>query len=98
MQQKSSSFSIKNWSDDDKPREKLVHKGRSVLSNAELIAILIGSGTKNETAVALSKRILASTNNNLNELGKVSIKRLMYWRGQGRINCCGFGDREEEAK
>jgi len=46
MQQKSSSFSIKNWSDDDKPREKLVHKGSSVLSNAELIAILIGSGTK----------------------------------------------------
>ena len=83
MQQKSSSFSIKNWSDDDKPREKLVHKGRSVLSNAELIAILIGSGTKNETAVALSKRILASTNNNLNELGKVSIKQLMKFKGIG---------------
>ena len=77
MQQKHSSFPIKNWSDDDKPREKLLHKGRSVLSNAELIAILIGSGTKNETAVALSKRILGSTNNNLNELGKVSIKQLM---------------------
>lgn len=83
MQQKPSSFSIKNWSDDDKPREKLVHKGRSVLSNAELIAILIGSGTKNETAVALSKRILASTNNNLNELGKVSIKQLMKFKGIG---------------
>ncbi|MGB5226825.1 MAG: DNA repair protein RadC, partial [Eudoraea sp.] len=83
MQQKSSSFSIKSWSDDDKPREKLVHKGRSVLSNAELIAILIGSGTKNETAVALSKRILASTNNNLNVLGKVSIKQLMKFKGIG---------------
>jgi len=83
MQQKFSSFSIKNWSDDDKPREKLVHKGRSVLSNAELIAILIGSGTKNETAVDLSKRILASTNNNLNELGKVSIKQLMKFKGIG---------------
>jgi len=83
MQQKSSSFSIKNWSDDDKPREKLVHKGSSVLSNAELIAILIGSGTKNETAVALSKRILASTNNNLNELGKISIKQLMKFKGIG---------------
>jgi len=83
MQQKPSSFSIKNWSDDDKPREKLVHKGRSVLSNAELIAILIGSGSKNETAVALSKRILASTNNNLNELGKVSIKQLMKFNGIG---------------
>jgi len=83
MQQKPSSFSIKNWSDDDKPREKLVHKGRSVLSNAELIAILIGSGTKNETAVSLSKRILASTNNSLNELGKVSIKQLMKFKGIG---------------
>ena len=83
MQQKSSSFSIKDWSDDDKPREKLVHKGRSVLSNAELIAILIGSGTKNETAVALSKRILASTNNSLNELGTVSIKQLMKFKGIG---------------
>jgi len=83
MQQKPSSFSIKNWSDDDKPREKLLHKGRSVLSNAELLAILIGSGTKNETAVALSKRILASTNNNLNELGKVSIKQLMKFKGIG---------------
>jgi len=83
MQQKPSTFSIKNWSDDDKPREKLLHKGRSVLSNAELLAILIGSGTKNETAVALSKRILASTNNNLNELGKVSIKQLMKFKGIG---------------
>ena len=83
MQQKSSSFSIKNWSDDDKPREKLVPKGRSVLSNAELIAILIGSGTKNETAVALSKRILASTNNSLNELGTVSLKQLMKFKGIG---------------
>lgn len=83
MQQKHSSFPIKSWSDDDKPREKLLHKGRSVLSNAELIAILIGSGSKNETAVALSKRILASTNNNLNELGKVSIKQLMKFNGIG---------------
>jgi DNA repair protein RadC len=83
MQQKSSSFSIKNWSDDDKPREKLLHKGRSVLSNAELLAILIGSGTKNETAVALSKRILASTNNNLGELGKISTKQLMKFKGIG---------------
>lgn len=83
MQQKSSSFSIKDWSDDDKPREKLVQKGRAALSNAELIAILIGSGTKNETAVALSKRILSSANNNLNELGRVSIKQLMKFKGIG---------------
>jgi DNA repair protein RadC len=83
MQQKPSSFSIKDWSDDDKPREKLVQKGRAALSNAELIAILIGSGTKNETAVALSKRILSSANNNLNELGRVSIKQLMKFKGIG---------------
>ncbi|WP_019668190.1 RadC family protein [Eudoraea adriatica] len=83
MQQKPSSFSIKDWSDDDKPREKLVQKGRAALSNAELIAILIGSGTKNETAVALSKRILSSANNNLNELGRVSLKQLMKFKGIG---------------
>ncbi|MEQ8217275.1 MAG: DNA repair protein RadC [Arenibacter sp.] len=83
MQQKPSSFSIKNWSDDDKPREKLVQKGKSVLSDAELIAILIGSGSRNESAVDLSKRILASVNNNLNELGKLSIKQLMQFKGIG---------------
>ena len=83
MQQKPSSFSIKNWSDDDKPREKLVQKGKSVLSDAELIAILIGSGSRNESAVELAKRILASVNNNLNELGKLSIKQLMQFKGIG---------------
>ncbi len=83
MQQKPSSFSIKNWSDDDKPREKLVQKGKSVLSDAELIAILIGSGSRNESAVELAKRILASANNNLNELGKLSIKQLMQFKGIG---------------
>lgn len=83
MQQQPSTFSIKNWSDDDKPREKLLQKGKSVLSDAELIAILIGSGSRNESAVELSKRILASVNNNLNELGKLSIKQLMQFKGIG---------------
>jgi len=83
MQAKPSSFSIKHWSDDDKPREKLVQKGRSVLSDAELIAILIGSGSRSESAVELSKRILASVNNNLNELGRLSIKQLMQFKGIG---------------
>ena len=83
MQEKLTSFSIKNWSDDDKPREKLVQKGRSVLSDAELIAILIGSGNRNESAVDLSKRILAAVNNNLNELGKLSTKQLMQFKGIG---------------
>lgn len=83
MQEKPTSLSIKFWSDDDKPREKLVQKGRSVLSDAELVAILIGSGSRNESAVELSKRILASSNHSLNELGKLSIKQLMQFKGIG---------------
>ena len=53
-------FPINNWSEDDRPREKLMLKGKKALSDAELIAILIGSGSRNESAVALSKRILSS--------------------------------------
>lgn len=83
MLEKPVSLSIKNWSDDDKPREKLIQKGKSVLSDAELIAILIGSGSRNESAVELSKRILASVHNNLNELGTLSIKQLMQFKGIG---------------
>jgi DNA repair protein RadC len=74
---------ITNWSEDDKPREKLMLKGKSVLSDAELIAILIGSGSRNESAVDLSKRILASVNHNLNALGKLSITQLMNFKGIG---------------
>ena len=77
MQEKAESFSIKSWSQDDQPREKLLHKGKAALSDAELVAILIGSGNREESAVALCKRILASTNNNLNELGKRSVNQLM---------------------
>ena len=76
-------FPITNWSEDDKPREKLMLKGKSVLSDAELIAILIGSGSRNESAVDLSKRILASVNHNLNALGKLSIAQLMNFKGIG---------------
>ena len=83
MQEKARSFSIKHWSDDDKPREKLVAKGRTALSDAELIAILIGSGSREESAVELSKRILVAADNNLNELGKLSIKQLMQFKGIG---------------
>lgn len=83
MQDKPTSFSIKDWADDDKPREKLVQKGRTSLSDAELIAILIGSGSRAESAVDLSKRILASVGNNLNELGRLSIKQLMQFKGIG---------------
>ena len=76
-------FSIKNWSEDDRPREKLLAKGRAALSDTELIAILIGSGNREESAVALSKRILAAVENNLLELGKVSIQDLMKFKGIG---------------
>ena len=84
MQEKPQSFSIKNWNQDDQPREKLLYKGRAALSDAELVAILIGSGTRDESAVALCKRILVSVNNNLSELGKLSIKQLMEFKGIGQ--------------
>ncbi|HBY68318.1 MAG TPA: hypothetical protein DEG69_11510 [Flavobacteriaceae bacterium] len=83
MEEKPTSFSIKNWSEDDRPREKLLHKGRTALSDAELIAILIGSGSREESAVSLSQRILASAENNLNQLGKLTIKDLMKFKGIG---------------
>ena len=76
-------LSIKQWAEDDRPREKLLHKGRLALSNAELIAILIGSGTKEESAVDLSKRILTSTNDNLVDLSRLSISELSKFHGIG---------------
>lgn len=83
MQEKPVSFSIKHWSQDDQPREKLLYKGQTALSDAELVAILIGSGNRDESAVALCKRILASTENNLSALGRLSIKQLMAFKGIG---------------
>lgn len=74
---------IRSWAEDDRPREKLLLKGKSVLSDAELIAILIGSGSAEETAVSLSKRILQSLNNNLSALGKLSVKDLTQFKGIG---------------
>ncbi len=82
--EENTSFSIKNWNEDDRPREKLLLKGRISLSDAELIAILIGSGSRNESAVSLSQRILASANNNLNELERLSIAELMQFKGIGK--------------
>jgi DNA repair protein RadC len=76
-------LSIKDWALEDRPREKLLSKGIQSLSDAELIAILIGSGSKNETAVELSKRILSSISNNLNELGKLTINDLTQFKGIG---------------
>ncbi|MCM8567791.1 DNA repair protein RadC [Gramella jeungdoensis] len=76
-------LSIKKWAEDDRPREKLLQKGKASLSDSELIAILLGSGSKNESAVELSKRILSSVRNNLNELGKLSINQLCKFKGIG---------------
>ena len=68
--------SIKEWAEDDRPREKLLKKGEQALSNAELLAILIGSGNRDESAVDLSKKILHSVDNDINELGKRSVHSL----------------------
>ncbi len=76
-------LSIKKWAEDDRPREKLLQKGKASLSDSELIAILLGSGSKNESAVELSKRILSSVRNNLNELGKLSVNQLCKFKGIG---------------
>ena len=76
-------FTIKNWALNDRPREKLLQKGKLALSDAELIAILIGSGNTDESAVELSKRILSETKNNLNLLGKLSAQQLMVYKGIG---------------
>lgn len=76
-------LNIKSWAEEDRPREKLMGKGRQVLSEAELIAILIGSGSRSETAVELSKRILSAVENNLNELGKLGITELTKFKGIG---------------
>ena len=74
---------INQWAEDDRPREKFLLKGKSSLSDSELLAILIGSGSRNESAVQLCQRILYSANNNLSQLGKLSIKQLTEFKGIG---------------
>lgn len=83
-------LSIKDWSEADRPREKLFSKGKHILSEAELIAIIIGSGSKHESAVDLSKRILSSVNNDLNELSTLSIAELMKFKGMGEAKAIGI--------
>ena len=75
--------SIKDWAEDDQPREKLLYKGPSALSNAELIAILIGSGNNEESAVALSKRIMNEVSDNFAELARLTISDLQKYKGIG---------------
>lgn len=74
---------IKSWSANDQPREKLLNRGRESLTDAELIAILIGSGNKELTAVGLSREILKSASNNLHELGRKELSELMHFKGIG---------------
>ena len=76
-------YSIKQWSKDERPREKLRDKGASVLSNSELIAILINHGTKEKSAVELAQDVLRSGKDDLNELGKLSVKELIKVKGIG---------------
>jgi DNA repair protein RadC len=76
-------LNIKNWSPEDRPREKLLLKGTSSLSDAELLAILLGSGTTTMSAVDLAKRILLRAGNNLHDLARVSVKDLMKIKGIG---------------
>jgi DNA repair protein RadC len=78
-----SSTSIKNWAVDDRPREKLFAKGPTALSDSELLAILISTGSKNKSAVDLAKEVLQLGKNNLNELGKLSVNDLMKINGIG---------------
>ncbi len=97
-------LNIKDWAIEDRPREKLLSQGERALSDAELIAILIGSGNTNETAVELSRRILSSVNNNLNDLGRKGIDYLTTFKGIGEAKAVAIlaaielGRRRKEAE
>lgn len=94
---------IKLWAEADRPREKLLRHGRRHLTDAELVAILIGSGNWEESALDLSKRILASCNNNLDALGRLSVKSLSAFKGIGEAKAVAIvaalelGRRRKEA-
>jgi DNA repair protein RadC len=78
-----STFAITAWAEEDRPREKMLHKGKHALSDAELIAILLGSGRPGESAVALAQKILADVGNNLHELGRCTLGDLQKHKGIG---------------
>lgn len=75
--------SIKNWAKEDRPREKLLQRGKGALTKAELLAILLGSGSINQSAVELAKEILKTSENNYNQLGKKNLAELMKFKGIG---------------
>jgi DNA repair protein RadC len=97
-------LTIKTWAEEDRPREKLMTKGKAALSEAELLAILIGSGTVSISAVELCKQILASVNNNLHELAKLSLADLQKFKGIGEakaitiLAALELGRRRKEAE
>jgi DNA repair protein RadC len=78
-------LNIKSWSPEDRPREKLILKGKSVLSDAELIAILLGSGTRSTSAVELAKKVLQTTGNSLHELARLTVRDLIKIPGIGQV-------------
>ena len=94
-------LTIANWSPEDQPRERLRDLGPQALSDAELLAILVGSGAPGESAVGLMKRILKDCNNNLNTLGKMSIHQLCHYKGIGEakaitiLAACELGKRRQ---
>ncbi len=100
-ERKGANLAITQWAEDDRPREKLESNGAESLSNAELLAILIGSGTPRESAVELMKRVMADCSNNLNTLGKLSIRELMLYKGIGKakaitiLAACELGKRRQ---
>jgi DNA repair protein RadC len=89
---------IKDWAAEDRPREKLIKKGITALTDAEILALLIGSGSKNETAVELSRRILLGVDNNLNEMGKLTINDLQKYKGIGEAKAIAIAAAMELGK
>lgn len=100
----SDKLTINQWSEEDRPREKLERLGPQSLSDAELLAILVGSGSTKEDAVSLMKRILADCKNNLNTLGKLTIRDLCQYNGVGPakaitiLAACELGKRRQQEK
>ena len=100
----SSKLNINQWAEEDRPREKMERLGAEALSDAELLAILVGSGSPQEDAVSLMKRILADCNNNLNTLGKLTIRDLCQYNGVGPakaitiLAACELGKRRQMEK
>ena len=97
-------LNINQWAKEDRPREKLMRLGPSALTDAELLAILVGSGSTKEDAVTLMRHILADCNNNLNTLGKLTIRDLCKYNGVGEakaitiLAACELGKRRQSGK